>query len=74
MFYNEMQTKMLLPAILRPTRIASSPCTLIDNIFVNILIKFKSGIFTIDITDHFPIFLKYNNFFVTDKTPPKQNR
>ena len=74
MFYNDMQTKMLLPTISRPTRITSSSSTLIDNIFVNKLNNFKSGIFTIDISDHLPIFIKYDNYFDTDKIPPKQIR
>ena len=69
-----MQTKMLLPTISRPTRIASSSSTLIDNIFANNLNNFKSGIFTIDISDHLPIFIKYDNYFDTDKIPPKQIR
>ena len=66
-----MQTKMLLLIISRPTRKASSSCTLIDNFFLNNLNNFKSGIFTIDITDHFPIFKNYDKDFSTDKLPPK---
>ena len=38
------------------------------------LLIFKSGIFTFDITNHFPIFLTYDNYFNTDKLPPKQVR
>ena len=66
-FYNDMQTKTLLLTISRPTRIASSSCTLIDNIFVNNLNIFKSGTCTIDKTDLFPFFKKYDNYFETDK-------
>ena len=40
----------------------------------NNLNNFKSGFFTIDITDHFPIFIKYDNYFETDKKPPKRFR
>ena len=69
-----MQTKMLLPTISRPTRTASSSCTLIDNIFVNDLNNFKSGLFAIDITNNLLIFIKYDNYFETDKIPQKQIR
>ena len=31
MFYSDIKTKMLIPSISRPTRVASSSCTLIDN-------------------------------------------
>ena len=34
MFYNDMQTKLLSPTISRPTRIASSLCTLIHTTFL----------------------------------------
>ena len=71
MFYNDKQTKMLLPNILRPNRIASSSCNLSDNMFVNNLNNFKTGFFTIDIASHFPIFIKYDNYFETEKIPPK---
>ena len=74
MFYSDMQTKMLLPSRSRPTRIASSSNTLIDKIFANNLNNFKSGIFTIEISDHLPIFIRYDNYFDTDKLHPKQIR
>ena len=67
MFYNDMQTELLSPTISRPTRIASSPCSLIHNIFVKNLNNFKSGSFTIDITDHILIFIEYDYNFSTDK-------
>ena len=69
-----MQTKMLLPTISRSTRIALSSSTLIDNTFVNNFDNIISGIFTIDITDQIPIFLKHFNYFSTESIHPNQNR
>ena len=67
-----MQSKILLSTILRPTCIAFSSGTLKDNVFVNNLINFKSRFFTIDITDHFLGFIKYENDVTTDKILPTQ--
>lgn len=39
-----------------PTRITHSTETLIDNIWSNNLLFKNTGVFTIDVTDHFPIF------------------
>ena len=54
---DNMLLKKLLPTISRMTCIASSSCTPNDNMLLKKLNSFNSGIFTIDITDHFP-FLK----------------
>ena len=67
-----MQSKMLLSTISRPSRIASSSCTHIDNIFVNNLNHFKSGVFTIDTSDHCPVFITYDKYFATEKLLPVQ--
>ena len=58
-FHNNMQTLALLPVISKPTRISPSSCSLIDNIFVNNLVNFRSGFFTIDISDHMLTFIIY---------------
>ena len=74
MFYNDLQTKMPLPTKSRPTCVVSSSCTLIDSIFVNNLNNFKWGFSTIIITGQFPIFIKNDNYFSTDKLAAKQNK
>ena len=71
-FHNNMQTLALLPVISKPTRISKSSSSLIDNIFVNNLVNFRSGIFTIDISDHMPIFIIYKQYFDSEKNPPKK--
>ena len=70
-FLNCMNSLSLVPLITRPTRIDSSSCTLIDNIFVSNLHNFKVGILNIDITDHLPIFIIYESYFETLKLTPK---
>ena len=49
----------LLPTITRPTRVTHTAATLIDNLYIknSQFEKVFSGILTVDISDHFPIFL-----------------
>ena len=70
-FYATMNSLSLLPVISRPTRISGTSCTLIDNIFVSNLNNSKSAILTIDITDHFPIFLVHKSYLVNNTLQPK---
>ena len=46
----------LLPVITKPTRITSHTATLIDHIYTNTVNSLVSGILTIDISDHLPVF------------------
>ena len=46
----------LLPVITKPTRITSHTATLIDHIYTNTINNLVSGIVTVDISDHLPIF------------------
>ena len=56
-FLNVMLSLSYVPLTRKPTRIADSSSTLIDNIFVNKSFPdIKSGIIISDITDHFPIY------------------
>ena len=63
-FRNSLQTHNLFPSILEPTRVASVNRnginilteTLIDNIFLNTNMNFRSGLVHTTITDHYPIF------------------
>jgi hypothetical protein len=61
-FTNLMYTYGLFPLINQPTRITINTQTTIDNIFTSDIENIKaSGILTVDITDHLPIFtiIKY---------------
>ena len=59
-FLDTMYANSYIPMINRPTRVTSTTCTLIDNIFTNnysIDSDNFNGILKADITDHYPIFL-----------------
>ena len=71
-FYNDMNAMALIPTICKPTRLTDSSSTLIDNIFASNLRNFVSGIFTIDISDHLPIFIIYKDYLATDRLSPKE--
>ena len=64
-FYHAMNSYSLIPIISKPSRITDTSYTLIDQFFVSKLDNFASGMFCIDITDHYPIFLVYKNYFTT---------
>jgi hypothetical protein len=55
-FVNCVYSHSLFPSIYRPTRITSKSATLIDNIFVSDPNFYSSGLLTVDISDHLPIF------------------
>ena len=64
-FRNSLISNNLFPTILEPTRIASIQRngeyvitkSLIDNIFINTQLDFKSGLIDSTISDHFPVFI-----------------
>ena len=62
-FYNGAFSHGIIPLINRPTRVTTKSCTLIDNILTNCLYerKFVKGIIKSDLTDHFPIFVSFEN-------------
>ena len=53
----------LSPVIAKPTRVTDHSATLIDNIFVDTALEYRAGIFSSDISDHFPIFIIKRNYF-----------
>ena len=53
----------MIPIITRPTRIADNTYSLIDNIFTSNPFNYVSGIFHSDISDHFPIFVLFKDYF-----------
>ena len=63
-FLNTMYSLSLYPKITRPSRITSHSSTLIDNIFTNdIENNTVSGLLIIDISDHLPVFIVFDNNF-----------
>jgi len=46
----------LLPVITKPTRITNHTAALIDHIYTNTVKSLVSGILTVDISDHLPVF------------------
>ena len=58
----------LLPLITKPTRITNRTATLIDHIYTNNVNRLTSGIVTLDISDHLPVFC------MVDTPLKKQNR
>ena len=58
----------LLPVITKSTRITSHTATLIDHIYTNTVNRLTSGIVTVDISDHLPVFC------IVDTPLKKQNR
>ena len=62
-FMDTMHTFGLIHTISKPTRITENTFSLIDNIFISNSLQYSSGILSFDITDHFPIFVVFKNFF-----------
>ena len=64
-FVDRMHSNALFPTILEATRVATvfrngeyhTTETLIDNIFINKQLKYKSGLLHLSISDHYPIFI-----------------
>ena len=71
-FRNSLISNNLFPTILEPTRIATiqrngeyiTTESLIDNIFINTQLDFKSGLINSTISDHFPVFISIQHDFV----------
>jgi len=57
MFTDAMRSLFMLPLITIPTRVTDDCCSLIDNIWTNQLSVTISGVFLVEISDHFPIFV-----------------
>jgi len=69
-FYDLIYEQCAIPIINKPTRIAKTSATLIDNILTNDISNnsLKKGIIRNDMSDHFPIFFSIN----TSKNKPLQ--
>ena len=78
-FCNSLISNNLFPTILEPTRVATvnrdgnqiTTESLIDNIFVNPRLDFKSGLIYSSITDHYPVFISIHQ--ITDQQAEKNN-
>ena len=79
-FRNTMQSNSLFPTILEPTRVTTVNRegqrvvteSLIDNIYVNDSLTYKSGIIYSDISDHYPIFISIPKKSTNVNTDPLQ--
>ena len=68
-FRNSLIGNNLFPIILEPTRVATiqrngeyvTTESLIDNIFINTQLNFKSGLIDSTISDHFPVFISIHH-------------
>ena len=69
-FYHSMSSIALTPVITKPSRVTDTSWTIIDNFFISNLNNFTSGLFLVNITDHYPIFLNYKNFFTPSSLAP----
>ena len=75
-----MQSNSLFPTILEPTRVTTVNRegqrvvteSLIDNIYVNDSLTYKSGIIYSDISDHYPIFISIPKKSTNVNTDPLQ--
>lgn len=67
-FINMCSSFSLVPLISKPTRVTENTATLIDNIIVNNPIHITSGIITVDISDHMPVFIIRKEFFSSSKS------
>ena len=54
--YDRIYSLDLLPVITKATRITNHTATLIDHIYTNNISRLTSGIVTVDISDHLPVF------------------
>ena len=61
-FLNIMFGHSMMLVINKPTSVTKNTAKAIDHIFINSVTttKFKTGIIKSDISDHFPIFLKFS--------------
>ena len=67
-FLETFLASSFLPLITKPTRVAHTSATIIDNIFTNILPVPKAGIILSDISDHFAIFAHLQLKITTNKS------
>ena len=69
MFLDLMYSYFYVPLINKPTRIRENSATVIDNIYKNCAVDndLLTGIFFVDITDHFPIFAVCKNVNIAEK-------
>ena len=55
-FINNCHSDSLIPPINKPTRNANNNPSILDHIWLNQLYDTFNGMFSLDITDHYPIF------------------
>ena len=70
-FLDTIQSHSLFPLISKPTRITDNTASLLDNILITRPVDFIAGIILSTLSDHFPVFCSYNNFFDNHYIPPQ---
>ena len=65
-FYDTTSTYLLTSLINKPTRLIDRSQTLIDIFFVSKPYSTVAGIFTFDVSEHYPIAAVFKNFFEQD--------
>ena len=68
-FFDELYSVSMIPTITLPTRQVNDSSSLIDNIFISNPVNYKSGVMNVDISDHFAIFLIYENICERNNEP-----
>ena len=61
-FLDAFITRSIYPLIHSPTRVTNDTATLIDNIFTNTISDLHSGIFLVDVSDHFPVYCIHSRY------------
>ena len=62
-FMDAMFGNGLVHTIENPTRVTENCSSIIDNIFLSNSLSYQSGIFAVELTDHFPIFTSVKSIF-----------
>ena len=60
-YLDSFRSRYFLPAITVPTRVSDRSTTCIDQVWLNRVSDFESGVFPVEISDHYPIFVILNN-------------
>ena len=54
-YYSLLRAMSYVPIITKATRVTGNSATLVDHIWTNMLVNIESGVFEVNITDHYPI-------------------
>jgi endonuclease/exonuclease/phosphatase family metal-dependent hydrolase len=66
-YIDEFRALHFVPYITVPTRVTNDTASLIDHLWFNMLFPCRSGVLSVQISDHFPIFVSVSNVLKKDK-------